>query len=598
MRKEKSQMQDNIDNISNPDRIGTYFRRESGLLILITISGILYNIGMIAGPWFEGQLAQCLLEIMRGDKQFADMLSLAVIYVIVILLVQLFRFVKRLYVRKFGNHVNRDMKSVLYASLVHKSKEELEAEGAGNIMTKAIADVDTCAEGMRKFITEVFDTGVVMIAYVAMLLYYDWRIALLSMIFPPAAYAIAARLKRIVAKSASAYKASAGKLNTATLDRIHNAVTYRVYGQEANQNAGYEIRLKDYEKRAVRSNIWETAMQPLYHIISMMSVLFILWFGAQNVLGQGWTTWNIAAFTTFLSCFMKLAAKASKGAKLFNAVQKAAVSWGRIKPYMTVEKEAEQDSAKQGEEQSSEHVLTAKDFSFRFTPEESYIWKKLDFTCRTGEFIGITGSVACGKSTLGKVLLGEFPYEGSLKLQDVEMSELQAGSARGRAPGEVGYMGHEPELLSATIEENILLGETGDVGPYLKAVCMDQEMQEMENGIHTMIGNGGVRLSGGQQARIALARTLYHRRPVMVLDDPFSAVDKETELRIMQNLKAFAKNQIVFIISHRLSIFPQMNQIIWMEAGKCTVSEHDDLLCNNSKYAQLYQLQNGGGQNA
>ena len=398
MTREKTQREDNLNRIPNPDHIGTYFRRESGLLVLITISGILYNIGMIAGPWFEGQLAQCLLDIMQGDKKFTDMLSLAVTYVIAILFVQFFRYVKRLYVRKFGNHVNRDMKGVLYASLVHKKRDELEAEGAGNIMTKAIADVDTCAEGMRKFITEVFDTGVVMIAYIAMLLYYDWRIALLSMIFPPVAYAIAARLKKIVARSASAYKASAGKLNTATLDRIHNAVTYRIYGQETNQNAGYELRLKDYEKHAVYTNIWETAMQPLYHIISMLSVLFILWFGAKNVMGQGWTNWNIAAFTTFLSCFMKLAVKASKGAKLFNAVQKAAVSWGRIKPYMTSVKDVEKERT--GDLQTNEQVLTADNFSFRFTTEDAYIWNQLSFTCKSGEFIGITGPTACPNTTL------------------------------------------------------------------------------------------------------------------------------------------------------------------------------------------------------
>lgn len=596
MTREKTQREDNLNRIPNPDHIGTYFRRESGLLVLITISGILYNIGMIAGPWFEGQLAQCLLDIMQGDKKFIDMLSLAVTYVIAILFVQFFRYVKRLYVRKFGNHVNRDMKGVLYASLVHKKRDELEAEGAGNIMTKAIADVDTCAEGMRKFITEVFDTGVVMIAYIAMLLYYDWRIALLSMIFPPVAYAIAARLKKIVARSASAYKASAGKLNTATLDRIHNAVTYRVYGQETNQNAGYELRLKDYEKHAVYTNIWETAMQPLYHIISMLSVLFILWFGAKNVMGQGWTNWNIAAFTTFLSCFMKLAVKASKGAKLFNAVQKAAVSWGRIKPYMTSVKDVEKERT--GDLQTNEQVLTADNFSFRFTTEDAYIWNQLSFTCKSGEFIGITGPVACGKSTFGKVILGELPYGGTIRLNSTELSEIQAGSNQGLEAGQVAYLGHEPELLSTTLEENILLGESGDAWPYLRAVCIDQEVQEMEDGIHTMIGNGGVRLSGGQQARIALARTLYHRRPILVLDDPFSAVDKGTELRIMEKLKAITKNQIVFIISHRLSIFPQMNQIIWMEDGKCVVSEHEDLLCNNPKYAQLYQLQNGGGQNA
>ena len=84
----------------------------------------------------------------------------------------------------------------------------------------------------------------------------------------------------------------------------------------------------------MRANVWQSALPPLYLVVSNLSVLFILWFGAKNVLGTGWRAWDIAAFTTFLSCFVKMATKSSKAAKLFNAVQQAEVSWKRIKPLM------------------------------------------------------------------------------------------------------------------------------------------------------------------------------------------------------------------------------------------------------------------------
>ena len=155
------------------------------------------------------------------------------------------------------------------------------------------------------------------------------------------------------------------------------------------------------------------------------------------------------------------------------------------------------------------------------------------------------------------------------------------------------YMGHEPELLSASVEDNILLGESGDVSGCLKAVCMDQEVSKMPDGIHTMVGSGGVRLSGGQQARIALARTLFHKKPVIILDDPFSAVDRKTECEIMQNLKAFTKDSIVLILSHRLTLFPQMDQVIWLGEGRSTVSDHRHLMQTNEEYAHLFQMQSG-----
>ena len=144
-----------------------------------------------------------------------------------------------------------------------------------------------------------------MIAYLAMLFSYDWRLTIISILFPPAAYWLAGILKRTVSRSAAAYKESAGVLNGATLDRISNAVLYRVYGQEKSRDTEYEERLGDYEKKAVYANIWENAMQPLYKIISMAGIIFHYLDSAQKMcMGSGWTSWDIAAFSTFFILFL------------------------------------------------------------------------------------------------------------------------------------------------------------------------------------------------------------------------------------------------------------------------------------------------------
>lgn len=226
------------------------------------------------------------------------------------------------------------MKGILYANLVRANRSSLEKQGVGELMTKTISDVDDCVEGMRKFTTEVFDTGVVLVGYVVMLFVYDWRLALLSLLFTPISYFCAARMKRQVQRAGAAYKKAAGALSGATLDRAGNAVTYRIYGCEGARAERYEETLTEHEKCAVRSNVWQSALPPLYLAASGAGVLFILWFSAKNVLGTGWAAWDIAAFTTFISCFTKLTVRSSKVAKLFNSVQKAEVSWKRIKPLM------------------------------------------------------------------------------------------------------------------------------------------------------------------------------------------------------------------------------------------------------------------------
>lgn len=567
--------------IFSPEKISSYFRSEWLPLTFVTLSGLLYNVGLIATPWFEGRLAQCLADILGGNQSAGAMATLVIAYLAVTLIVQAARFIKRFYVRRFANNINRRMKNTLYANLVRQSRVTLENEGAGELMTKAVSDVDDCVEGMRKFTTEVFDTGVALVGYAVMLFVYDWRLALLSLLFTPISYFCAAGMKKPVQCAGAAYKKAAGALGDATIDRVGNAVTYRVYGCEDVRAETYEKALNTYEKTAVKNSVWQSALPPLYLALSGAGVLFILWFGSKNVLGSGWTLWDIAAFTTFLSCFTKLTVKSSKVAKLFNSVQKAEVSWRRIKPLMT-----EPENLESLKIPASADVAI-KNLSFAYG--DDVIFSGLSLAARPGDIIGVTGPVACGKSTLGRVFLCEAPYGGSIRLGKKELSELTPREISST----VGYLGHDPELNADTVKNNVLCGADGDPTIYLDVAALKDEILAMEDGLETVIGNNGTRLSGGQAQRLALSRTLAHPRPIMILDDPFSALDRNTEAEIFANLRNYASDKVVFLISHRLYHFPQMSKIIFMENGKTVVGTHKELLRSVPEYRELYESQSG-----
>ena len=382
---------------------------------------------------------------------------------------------------------------------------------------------------MRKFTTEIFDTGVALLAYACMLLWYDWRLALLCMIFPPISYVIAEKMKVMVQKTGAAYKVQSGALSAATLDRAINAITYRVFGCEEDRKAAYEENLSAYESAAVR-------------------------------------------------------AKSSSAAKLFNAVHKAQVSWKRIKPLLQNSKTEPELPAAAPAELNVDHLHFAY-------PNGKEIIHDLSFQASPGQIIGVTGPVACGKSTLGKTFLCESPYEGSITFGGKELGKMEKAD-RNRM---VGYLGHDPELFHGSVEENIRLGGKEGAEEMIRVVCLEDEVKAMENGIHTLVGTGGVRLSGGQAQRLALARTLYHKRPVLVLDDPFSALDKETEVQIFLNLKELAKDSIIILISHRLYLFDQMDQVIWMDECHTKVGTHEELLATVPSYAELCSNQTKGG---
>ncbi|MBS6846800.1 MAG: ABC transporter ATP-binding protein [Firmicutes bacterium] len=522
------------DETFRPNRVLSYFQEEWKILFFVTVSGLIYNLGLLAGPWFEGKMTGKLVDLLGGTGTFHQMLMLVTAYVVSIGIVQVSRYFKRFYVRRFANNVNRHMKQILYGTLVRKSR----------------------------------------------------KLALLCMIFPPVSYVIAEKMKVIVQKTGAAYKVQSGALSAATLDRAANAITYRVFGCEEDRKAAYEKNLSAYENAAVRANIWNTAMPPIYRIISMASILFILYFGGRNVLHEGWTPWTIAVFTTFLSCYTKLATKSSSAAKLFNAVHKAQVSWKRIKPLL-------QNSEAEPELPAAAPAKLSVDHLHFAYPNGKEIIHDLSFEAAPGQIIGVTGPVACGKSTLGKTFLCESPYEGSITFGGKELGKMEKTDRNCI----IGYLGHDPELFHGSVEDNIRLGGKQGAEEIIRIVCFEEETKAMEDGIHTLVGTSGVRLSGGQAQRLALARTLYHKRPVLVLDDPFSALDKKTEAQIFANVKELARDSIVILISHRLYLFDQMDQVIWMDEGHTKVGTHEELLAEVPSYAELCRDQTKGGSN-
>ena len=282
-----------------------------------------------------------------------------------------------------------------------------------------------------------------------------------------------------------------------------------------------------------------------------------------------------------------MATKSSKTAKLFNSVQRAEVSWKRIKPLMKAPEALPKLNVPDGE------PLEVQDVSFAY-PGCEPTFRNLTFSAKPGDIIGITGPVACGKSTLGRMFLCEEPYFGSIRLGDRELSGLTAREISER----IGYLGHDPELWNDTVKANVLCGENADPMAALSLTAMGKEVRAMEQGVDTMVGSGGVRLSGGQAQRLALARTLAHPRPVLILDDPFSALDRPTEDAVFADLKAYAKDKIVLLISHRLYHFPEMKEILFLEDGNITAGTHEALLSGNAAYRNLYESQTGGADHA
>ena len=258
------------------------------------------------------------------------------------------------------------------------------------------------------------------------------------------------------------------------------------------------------------------------------------------------------------------------------------------------------------------------DVTFRYPGAARPSLSDLTLSIPAGALVGVTGAVGSGKSALAKALVGLYPLEGGeIRLNDVPLQTLVAEERAAL----IGYLPQDPWLFSGTVRENIVFGAEGLgdlaadlasmddlVARALRLAALEPDIASFPAGLDTPIGEGGVRVSGGQRQRIALARALLAGAPdrpgLLVLDDPFSAVDVDTEVRLVEGLLGAVgpaappqDRATIVLCSHRLAAFTRVDLVVLLDEGQIAeVGSHADLLAAGGRYAQIYLAQQRIGQ--
>ena len=540
-----------------------YVQMEWKLVVLITVTGLVYNIGIALFPYFEGQLAQCLSDILNQQAGEKDMYVLVMIYISVVFIVQLARFFKRLSVRYMANHINRRMKLDLYHSLIH-TPVNLADLNAGGLLSRTLKDVDDCVEGIRKVVTEIFDTGIAMLSYVVTLCMYDWKLTLVAGIFPPLAFFFAQRMKKTVTSLEVQARKSRDLASQLVVDRIASLPSYRSAGCESNVDEHVSQAFDHMKTSVSKAQFAVVGISPVYRAICLLGMIFVFLIGIQRIQNG---IWNIAVLTAYISCYTRVSLKTSKSAALFNAMTRSRVCWERIREKM----HDVQD------ETHVPHPIRNIDVSIPLAYYDPTIpvLHDIHLHFEKGTITGITGRVACGKTLLAQILSGMHETQGSVMADGSPLSMY-----------DVAYCTNRPQIFNDTILNNITLGKDGDIQQVLRDVCLDQETDLNQNA-----GEMGCHLSIGQQARVALTRALYSGRSVLVLDDPFASVDTQTQKQILMTLKTRYNDRMMIIFSHRLDCFDLMDQVICIQNGSCVCGTHASLMESNTEYRTLVQLQ-------
>jgi len=308
--------------------------------------------------------------------------------------------------------------------------------------------------------------------------------------------------------------------------------------------------------------------------------------GAQNVQYDYWT---IGQFSAYLVMFALVARKSGMISVYITLWQKTVVSWERLQGHL------EPIHTEKGEALTISQPATLKienvGFGYGDNNDERII-RDFSLEASSGQIVGIAGPIASGKSTILKLLTTLTPTEGRITLNGIDISRLSTF----QKSGIIAYKPHAGELFSGTIRENIVFDEVRDedFADVLAGVALDSDIETISGGVNARIGGNVSVLSGGQRDRVGIARNLFANKNIILLDDPFSALDVKTEMQIIQYLRESFKNHLIIITSHRLAIFPFTDQVIFLDGkGGHIKGSHDELLAVSPLYKEIFDMQRG-----
>lgn len=529
-----------------------------------------------------------IVDLFKSPTFEASKVYSYVAFMIFLGLVNFLSFMTFAYL-SFGSGAKLKMyyKDLIFRKILKKSPDFFQKNTAGDVI--GLADNET------KYIYEYFSFGILLacdsifmplICAIYLVFFLSWELTIAVMLPFVFTAIITNLISKKVGKVSEEMNLTFGKSSQEILEIIEGIKLIKSYVNEEVRQKNISKIIKYYFDLAyLESNLWMMSFlsNSFIRVVSMVIGLFYGAFLVRN------GSISIGKLVTFFGLGETLAWSFWGLGDCINTYKRALVSINRINLLLDDKTEIE-DGDKILEDFST---MEFKNFSFYYPEEKEASLKDISFKLNKGETLGIVGKSGSGKSTLVKQILRFYNFDkNKVFINNIPYEEYDITSVRSK----FGYVSQENILLSKTVRENILFGSVSEdderIINVIKKADFYKDIQNLEKGLDTVVGERGLGLSGGQKQRISLARALYRNPEILVLDDSFSAIDANTESKIINSLKENRKNRTNIIISHRISAVEHADLILVMDNGEIVDrGTHEELISKDSWYKEQFEYQ-------
>ncbi len=528
-----------------------------------------------------------VMQHMRGDALAKELLSLALMGMAIYVL----RVGWRMQLFSASYRLGALLRLRLYQRLSVQSPAFFQAQRTGDLMALGTNDADAIELAAGEAALAGFDGATTFILVIATMLFVvDWRLAVAALLpFPLMAWAFMRITQRIHDASKMALD-SFSDLNDHVQESIAGVRTLRGLGLEQKHAQTFAQLAQVAADTSLQAQRWEAAYEPAVGLSLTTAGALSLCVGAYLVWQHEISIGVLTAFTMYLG---QLIWPMFAAGWVFSLLERGKAAWERLHPVLD-QALAIQDLG--AHPVAPKGALVFENLSFAYPNQQKMALQGINLVITPGQTIGIVGPTGAGKSSLIRLLLRQFEAQqggvhwGGVAIADYRLSDLRSA---------MNWVPQEAFLFSASIAANIALAypeaSREQIQEVAQLAAIHEDIMRFPEGYDTPVGERGVTLSGGQKQRLAIARALLCERALLLLDDALSAVDADTESRILSHLQNLRGQRDCFstvIVSHRLSAVAQADHIIVLRDG-CIVEQgrHEDLLANGAWYLRQWQYQ-------
>lgn len=552
------------------------------------IFALLLVLGLTAFDLYRPMLVGDAIDAFGANGDYDVIIATAIKYAVVLALSFAFNIAQTWILQKTGQNIILQMRKDLYRHIQSLGSRYFDITPVGKLVTRVTNDVEALNEMYSGILVQLFRNIVKIVGLAGVMLVLDVRLAAISFVLMPLVIGLTVLCQKIARNIYRLYRTRLTDINTFLSEHLSGMRIIQIFGRQERKFEEFHDKNTKLYKAFYREMLMYAVFRPLIYILSILSLMIVLWFGSRNVFDEIISVGTLYIFSNYIRSFFD---PIQELAEQFSTLQSSIASAEKIFTVMDEDEFIpEVENPKQPDKITGkiefDHVWFAYD-------GENYVLKDVSFVINPGEKVAFVGATGAGKSSILN-LIGRYYdiQKGHIYIDGIDIRQLSKKKLRSA----IGQMQQDVFIFEGDVAYNIRLNDDAITDAQVKAaaeyVNASHFIEKLPQGYHEPVTERGATFSAGERQLLSFARTLAHNPSILVMDEATANIDTETEILIQEALEKLMDGRTTIMVAHRLSTIQHADCIMVMHKGRiCERGTHRELLEQDGIYRKLYELQ-------